>query len=130
MFEQLEIMRMARDMSAHAAARQSVVARNIANADTPGFRALDTPSFADTYRQFSAPMDMRATRSGHVASRDPLPNDITFVDQRAEASPNGNTVSLEAEMVKAAAVKREYDLSLAVYRASLDILRTSLGRSR
>jgi flagellar basal-body rod protein FlgB len=43
-------------------------------------------------------------------------------------SPNGNSVSLETEMVKAADTQREHDLALAVYGKSLDILRASLGR--
>ena len=70
-----------------------------------------------------------ATRAGHLPSfggaQDPA------VLDRAGAgtlSPNGNGVSLETEMVKAADVKREHDMALAIYSKSLAILRASLGR--
>ena len=47
MFEKLEIFRMAHAMSVHAGARQSVVAQNIANADTPGYAARDVRPFKE-----------------------------------------------------------------------------------
>lgn len=130
MFEQLEIMRMAREMSVHAAHRQAVVSQNVANADTPGYRALDTPSFSEMYQRSGPTTEMRATRPGHTVPEERRSSGMAFVDTAAEASPNGNTVSLEEQMVKAATAKRDHDLSLAIYRTSLDILRTSLGRGR
>ena len=50
------------------------------------------------------------------------------VDAPDSQSPNGNTVSLEDEMVKAADVRHQHELALAVYSSALNILRTSLGR--
>ena len=41
MFEGLEIFQLAGGVARHAASRQAVVAQNIANADTPGYRARD-----------------------------------------------------------------------------------------
>ena len=51
-------------------------------------------------------------------------------DLGGEASPNGNTVSLEQEMVRGTQAKSNHDLALTVYKTSLDIIRTSLGRGR
>ena len=39
MFERIELMNMARAMTDHAARRQIVVARNVANADTDGYKS-------------------------------------------------------------------------------------------
>ncbi len=50
MFENLEVMRIAKGLASYAAALQGVVARNIANADTPEFRAQDIASFESTFR--------------------------------------------------------------------------------
>lgn len=58
---------MARAMTDHAAQRQKIVARNIANADTPGFKAKDLKSFADSYRGMGSPIGLRSTRPEHVA---------------------------------------------------------------
>ena len=128
MFERIETMRMARALTDHAAQRQGVIARNIANADTPGYRAADVQDFADSYRAPPADGAMKATRAGHQT--DPFwPGDkarLTVDD--AAISPNGNSVSVEDEMVKMAQMKREYDLSLAVYKSSMNLMRTSIGR--
>ena len=45
MFEKLELTRMAQALAAHAGARMAVIAQNVANADTPGYKAKDLPDF-------------------------------------------------------------------------------------
>ena len=45
-----------------------------------------------------------------------------------EPSPNGNTVSLETEMLNGVEVAREHSQALAIYKHALGIIRTSLGR--
>ena len=50
-------------------------------------------------------------------------------DDRSLSEPNGNSVSLETEMVDAVAAKRQSDRALAIYRSGLTILRASIGRS-
>lgn len=125
MFEKIEMMRMARALGAHASERHLVVARNIANADTPGFKAADTASFADSYR--SAAQPMRTTDPRHLAAPDWSPLTRQTADETG-VSPNGNSVSLEEEMLKAAEVKRGHDLSLGIYSSALDLMRTSIGR--
>ena len=100
---------------------RSMVARNVANADTPGYRARDlaaspTSTAADPTWTCGAPAPATLTRR-HVGPA------ARIVDAGGEASPNGNTVSLETEMIRSAEVKRDHDLALAVYRTSLDILR-------
>ena len=49
MFEKLEITKMAQGFARHAGARQAEIARNMAHADTPGFKARDMPAFAEVY---------------------------------------------------------------------------------
>ena len=43
-------------------------------------------------------------------------------------TPNGNSVSLEDQMMRAAAVRQEHGLALGVYAKSLEILRTAITR--
>lgn len=130
MLEKLEIFRMAQGLATHASARQSAVARNIANADTPGYRARDINSFAESYNNAQAATAMRATRAGHLSVEDGVSAVFRAVPEAGQASPNGNTVSLETEMMKATEVRHQHDLALSVYSTSLNILRTSLGRGR
>lgn len=124
MFKKLEIMRMAQAMAVHAGKRQAVIAENVAHADTPGYRARDLASFSDSYA--AQGLELRKTRTGHVDGS--MPQQAAMVDAAARQDPNGNTVSLESQMIKAGEVRHQHDLALAVYKTSLDILRMSVGR--
>ena len=128
MFDKIEIMTMAQAMATHAAARQTAVAENVANADTPGYRAKDVMPFGEAYVGTLAP-PLRTTRPGHLGAgvQGYAPEQI-IRPEPGTRSPNGNTVALENEMVKAAEVKRDHDLALAIYKTTLTIARASLGR--
>ncbi|SLN12649.1 Flagellar basal body rod protein FlgB [Aquimixticola soesokkakensis] len=133
MFEKLEMFKMAQGLAQHASARQGAVAENIANADTPGYRAKDLVPFADSYQRAADGGAMRATRAGHRLSAQDSgapAQQIAFsqVDTPDRSSPNGNTVALETEMMKATEVRHQHDLALSIYKSSMTILRTSIGR--
>lgn len=126
------ILQMAQDLAAHATSRQSVIAQNIANADTPDYKARNTNSFADSYRESaSLRVSSRPARSGHIAlGSSGSAVDISEATTFGVESPNGNTVSLEDQMVRAADVKYQHDLALGIYAKSLNILRAGMGRIR
>jgi flagellar basal-body rod protein FlgB len=123
MFEKLELTRMAQAMASHAGARLGVVAANIAHADSPGYKARDLPDFAEAYRGRDA---MRTTRAGHLGDSADASAQARIV--RGPGSPNGNTVSLETEMVRGVEVRQHHEMALAVYRVTSEIVRASLGR--
>ncbi|PYF11959.1 flagellar basal-body rod protein FlgB [Rhodobacter viridis] len=127
MFEKLEVFQMAQSMARQASLREGAIATNIANADTPGYRARDVSSFADTYKtEHVAPM--RATRPGHIGSDGSYTVSVGEDPDSDSTSPDGNGVAIEDEMVKAVEVKRQHDLALAIYKSSLNVLRSSLGK--
>jgi flagellar basal-body rod protein FlgB len=129
MVEKPEIMRLAQKLVGHASMRHAEIARNVANADTPGYRAKDVVPFKE-YLDQSGTSQMRTTRPGHIGmSASPDPSH-TIIDARTEPAPNGNSVSLETELIKQAETRHQHDMALSVYKHSLDLLRTSLGRSR
>ena len=127
MFEKLQLTRMANAMAERAGARLGVAAQNIANADTPGYKAMDLPSFAETYQE--AGSAMRATRAGHISADDQASEPV-LRRTKSVGAPNGNTVSLEQEMVKTATIRQDHEMALAIYRNTSDIMRASLGRAR
>jgi len=131
MFQNLALFQTAAAMARHAGQRQAVTARNIANADTPGFRALATRPFAETYRAAgSADLTLHTTRPGHIGGMSSLTESLGGITEIAptEQSPNGNSVAIETEMVNAAEIQREHEQALAIYRHGLSVLRTALGR--
>ncbi|WP_370654188.1 FlgB family protein [Pseudotabrizicola sp.] len=126
MFEKLGLTRMAQALAAHAGARVEMVARNVANSDTPGFRAMDMPDFGSVYTD-EHNFSLRSTNHRHIT------NDSLQMTQKKSPgfgmSPNGNDVSLDQQMMKAVAARQSHEMALAVYRSTSAIVRTSLGRS-
>ena len=110
MMEKLELTRMSQGLAAHSGARLGLLARNIAHADTPGFRAADLPRFAEVYRAGEGQGPVRAQ---------PL---------RLQAEPNGNTVALDDQLRRMAEVRQAHEMALAVYRSTSGVVRAALGR--
>ena len=125
MLENLTLLSLASDKARHATVRHRVIAENVANADTPGYRARDVQGFAEIVKEgFTA----RANRPGHAAADgggSPQPVELAL-----PAAPNGNTVNLEDQAVRAVEAQSQHALALAVYSKAIDILRLGLGRAR
>ncbi|SIT89180.1 flagellar basal-body rod protein FlgB [Yoonia rosea] len=128
MYNSLDIFQTAGAMARHAGARQAVVARNIANADTPDFQAQSIAAFKDVYAG-TATTTMRVTRPGHIGGQMGQPAMDLRHTVTGEPSPNGNSVSIEDEMLRAVEVSREHNRALTIYRHAMTVLRTSLGRN-
>lgn len=121
MFDTPAIMRLSQAMARHAAQRQVVISQNVANADTPGYRARDVASFGAYLNQ---PDVLDSLRAGRLQALAP----VRLFDTADPPSPNGNTVSLEREMMRAAETRQSHDMALAVYGSARGILRAALGR--
>jgi len=114
----------------HLSERQRLIAQNVANADTPGFAPRDLKPFA-----FHAQMQ-GATAAGVQKTADPRhmvsPSARRpgagqgFRDVKAEISEttlDGNSVSLEEEMLKMSEARMSYDAAIGFYQKSLNLLR-------
>lgn len=128
MFENIDVFRIAHAMSKHAGARQAVIAQNMANADTPGYTAQDVTPFQAAFETGMTAVTPRATRPTHLNGSVQGAPFVAGDRPGAEADPNGNSVSLETEMIHAVDTKRAHDRALAIYRSSLGILRQAIGR--
>ncbi len=116
-------------------ARQAVLAENIANAETPGYvgRELEAFSYADHMSRLSvATVSTSATRPGHlVASVSSASGGgfSTSVARGFETTPEGNSVTLEDQMMKVTGNQMDYQAVTTLYTRSLKLIRTALGRS-
>lgn len=106
-------------------ARQSVVATNVANADTPGFKAKDVVPFENVLDRTH--MTMAATKRGHMhPGGNPEPDVVKMHDRAWETSHSRNSVRLEQELLKAGEVKRDMALNTSVTRTFHRMLMSSL----
>ena len=128
MYNSLELFQTATAMARHAGSRQAQIAGNIANADTPGFRAQHIPPFREVYHAPTS-HQISSTRPGHIQHTSTLANAHIATETATEPSPNGNSVSLEEELLNSVAVGREHTRALTIYRHAMTVLRTTLGRT-
>lgn len=125
MLEELPIVRLASALARHSTARHRVIAENVANADTPAFRARDVRPFADYVNEgFTSAI----RQAGGSAFADTAIRPQVIEDRNALMSPNGNSVSLEGEMVKAVEAQGRHALAQTVYRKVHELMRLGLGR--
>jgi flagellar basal-body rod protein FlgB len=113
----LSLLRLAGAFGRHAAERLSTAAVNVANADTPGYRAKDVEPFNDALRRLNNGGDPAVFRTKTVESL-------------GAASPNGNTVSLEDEMLRAGEASRVGEIAATLFQKTIAMLRAAGARPR
>jgi len=111
--------------------RQDLLAENVANADTPGYRGRDlkTLDFNAMLGNVSLdPVSTEATDPMHFAVT-ASGEDAPDAQQQAsfEVTPEGNGVTLEDEMMKVTANQMDYQAVTSLYTKSLQLIRTALG---
>ena len=109
MFQNLDIFQMSSDFARHAAKRHMLVAKNIANADTPGYRAQDIAPFSESQLQ-SVPKTLRQTHAMHMPPNASV--DHSIVERDFDTAKNGNSVTLETEMVHATEARRAHSRAM------------------
>lgn len=113
--------------------RQRVLAQNVANADTPGYRANELK-----------PLSFRALLGGPIATnaaklRPTAPMHLAgttgqgeFRTEKAkdpyEITPSGNGVVLEQQIAKMADNQMQFAASTGLYKKHINMLRLALGR--
>jgi flagellar basal-body rod protein FlgB len=110
--------------------RQEVLARNISNADTPGYQPRDITPFAQLVAQAggqggAAPL--ARTDARHLSSPGG-DGPRARPDRAAEVTPDGNAVSLDEQAMKVADTDSAHALALNLHRRWMGLFRTALGR--
>ena len=102
--------------------RHTVLAGNVANLDTPGFRPADLQR-----RTAEDPGAMAVTHEGHMSP--PATTDFvtSFDDGGALQGSDGNAVSLERELSKIDANRARYATSAELTSRRLALLRYAAG---
>ncbi len=105
--------------------RQTVLAQNIANADTPNFAPRDVASFAAVLG--GRGVEPVRTDPRHMAPKGGAGRLTT--DRSGDRSPNGNAVSIDQQALRVAETDQAHALALGLHRRMLGMIRTALGRS-
>lgn len=109
--------------------RQRVLAENVANADTPNYRARDLapPDFA---HEMQTALALDRTNPLHITA--PAGGGSAFAADssgRYQIRPRGNSVTHEDEMMKVASNQMDYEAVTSLYTRSLALIKLAIGRA-
>lgn len=110
--------------------RQKVLAENISNLDTPGYRAQDLKKLDFKHMAAEAHrLEMRATSPKHLSGTLGGSSDYASEEDRKnfEITPTGNSVVLEEQMGKVSDTGASYQISNSLYKKYTAMYRASLG---
>ena len=114
--------------------RQRVLAENVSNANTPGFKPTDLvePKFDKKGTNIEPGMGslaMMRTSTSHMAVSS---SGQTFRGDGGRSGfltkPAGNAVNLEDQMLKVSANQMDYAAATSLYTRSLGLLKTAIGK--
>jgi flagellar basal-body rod protein FlgB len=139
MLSGIDLFQVAGDRMRYLSERQTLVARNIANADTPGYKAQDLAPFvpvtpaSGTVAAGISPVVLAQTNPSHmqlepdaVESQQPVDTEADYGGEK----PTGNTVSVEEQMIKSADISNAFAMATAVYTKSISIMKTAVDYGR
>jgi len=122
------LIRLMTDKMSYLGQRQAVLAQNVANANTPGFKAKDlTPfSFGDALKEAEG---MKITNPRHIipASMAGI-NASTKKARSFETVPSGNSVELEQQMMEVSKTAVDFQAAAGIYHKIMGMFRTAIGK--
>ncbi len=130
----IPIFSMLRTKLQYSQERQRVLSENVANVDTPNYRARDlkAPVFPDPTEMTAATVPgvtLMRTEGTHIAQLGGAPSSFGADTKSGyEVRPTGTAVNLEDEMIKVANTQMDYQAATALYTRSLNLLKTALGK--
>ncbi len=107
---------------------QSVIAANVSNANTPGYKAREVAPFEDVLQQTQ--LQLASTNPAHLDIGAAGQQSVPVTDETPwETTDSGNSVSLEQEMIKGSDVNRSFSLNAGIVKAFHGMLIASLRSS-
>jgi flagellar basal-body rod protein FlgB len=120
----LYLFELASSQARYLELRQSTIATNVANANTPGFKARDVEPFNKVLS--AMPVTLATTSPAHM-QLSPAETDTRATAKKDswDVVHSGNSVSLEQEMIKGSDVNRDYSMNSAIVRSFNRMVMTS-----
>jgi flagellar basal-body rod protein FlgB len=111
--------------------RQQIVASNIINADTPGYKTSDASFHATMQELLTDSVDLRTTSTGHKDSRISIAPQIqAFEVQGLPSGADGNNVDIDREMMKLSETAFGYSLIAQIVRGKFRTIGLSINEGK
>lgn len=123
----------------HLSERQRIVAQNIANSETPGYkgREVDAPDFSEllartgnarSSAKVAKPRIALTSTMTALGAREPESGRVRLDKDFTEVKPDGNNVTLEDQLLKMGQIQTDFTTMTNLYRKQMSLMKTALGR--
>jgi flagellar basal-body rod protein FlgB len=142
--DDIPLFAMLKSRMGYLSERQKVIAQNVANADTPEYQPRDLKAYTfqasmnaqatgQPYRggpvsQPTQGVQMVATSAAHMAPLKPASVWRAPEGPDSETTLDGNSVTLEDQMLKMTDARMNYDAAVGFYQKSMALLKTATRR--
>jgi flagellar basal-body rod protein FlgB len=143
--DDIPLFAMLKSRMGYLSQRQKVIAQNVANGDTPDYQprdlkaysfkaTLDQQATGQPYRGGTVSptatngVQMMATSAAHMAPSKPVQPLALAGRSDSETTLDGNSVTLEDQMLKMTDARMNYDAAVGFYQKSMAMLKTSTRR--
>ncbi len=117
----------------YSSERQSLLAKNIANANVPGYKAVDLKpvAFDELVSASSGKLEIATTQPGHMRPQGGMTK-FRVNEQKStfETTPVGNNVVLEEQAMKMAENNTDYQTTTSIYKKMVEMFRLAGGGNR
>jgi flagellar basal-body rod protein FlgB len=132
-FNDIPLLNMLKSKLGYVTQRQTVIAQNVANADTPGYAPRDLKPFSFEQAMKSAQgggvLQAVRTNAAHISTEPSSGGDFGALNSPdSEVRLDGNHVVLEEQMMKLTQAKMDYDAAVGFYQQSLGLLKTAIKK--
>ena len=113
--------------------RQRVIATNIANSETPGYKAreVEAPNFASLVGgsgMVQAPRVELTAAMRSLGAVQPVGTGLILDKNISETKPDGNNVTLEDQLLKMGEVQADFTAMTNLYRKQMQMLKSAVGK--
>jgi flagellar basal-body rod protein FlgB len=116
--------------------RQRVISQNIANSETPGFKArtVEDADFSDLVGSsaggitIARPQVQLTAGMKGLGAIQPAGAGIVLDKDISETKPDGNNVTLEDQLLKLGQTQADFTAMTNLYRKQLNMLKTAVGK--
>jgi len=123
------ILRLMSEKMSYLGQKNTVLAQNVANSSTPGYKAREIVPFTFDTALKEASGGMRATSDKHIIPASMAGANAGTKKMRSyETVPSGNSVDLEQQMTEVSQTNMDYQATTAIYHKFMTLLRTVIGK--
>lgn len=118
---------------AYLSERQDVLAENIANVDTPGYKPKDLEKldFDQMAMNEAHKLKLRATSPTHIQPVNQIAQNFRSekMDHTYDMTPTKNEVSVEEQMMKVAETNLAYQTTTNMYKKMSEMFKMAIGKT-